>query len=634
MASPSPDAVLHLAALHTLSQTGFASTSKAASLTLSTALAKYLKVVANACVERASLAGRGKVAAIDVVDALDDLGVRIGELIDYAGDQTNDYFDNRDDLGNLQDYTLGGLNAENGIAHLRLVPEDELEFASDLSRSDESMDEDVDVDEGMDEDEGRDVQVKAELKQEHEEEIEWKPYIYRHKSPDLSWLPPLPSHSQSQTTTTKTTFPQNTQSTLASDEVNQSTEPTISALPTTFQSIADRYRKPIPYSSSQLSQSHPFHSPPQPIHQPILPTPPSSLPSLISTYSLIASDPSIALRQSDIRRQATELLRQSILTVDSFSPISTLSSSATGTSIPPVKSSSIVPSHSDVLPLKLLPVNPKSSNGLLSNLVNQINSPNLPSTLKERLTSLRPPVVQNRSSPSSTTDQPIFYNDPVRGPDELSLNKFKGKQQHSNSNDEDPESGLKEIYLSQTWDSGPRGMEKWSKPNLPKGKKIIISKEGEKKPRMNQEDLKKREEEEKRLEENQRLKLRLPTFSNNGIATSPNTIESSSIPGLTSPTPIINGGPKSPASNSAPVTKPDSVNGVTGSHSQQTPTPGPAPGPAPAPAPGLKIKFGGQKLSISPSPLTTPINETPPVNTIRIGSLNGNEGIRVKREAD
>lgn len=83
----SPDAVLHLAALHTLAQAGFASTSRAASLTLSGALARYLHVVAASCTEHAALAGRSKVAAIDVVNTLDDLGVGgVTELQEWTAD--------------------------------------------------------------------------------------------------------------------------------------------------------------------------------------------------------------------------------------------------------------------------------------------------------------------------------------------------------------------------------------------------------------------------------------------------------------------------------------------------------------------------------------------------------------------
>lgn len=81
----SPDAVLHLAALHTLAHAGFASTSRAASLHLSTILSRYLRLVAAECTDRAALAGRSKVAATDVVGTLEDLGVGgIGELQEWT----------------------------------------------------------------------------------------------------------------------------------------------------------------------------------------------------------------------------------------------------------------------------------------------------------------------------------------------------------------------------------------------------------------------------------------------------------------------------------------------------------------------------------------------------------------------
>jgi histone H3/H4 len=88
MQPDSPDAILHLATLHLLSQAGFASTSKAASLTLTSVTAQYFRVVAQACVDRATLAGRSKVAAQDVVGALQGLGAGYGmdELMEYGVD--------------------------------------------------------------------------------------------------------------------------------------------------------------------------------------------------------------------------------------------------------------------------------------------------------------------------------------------------------------------------------------------------------------------------------------------------------------------------------------------------------------------------------------------------------------------
>ena len=87
MPDPSPDALLHLATLHLLSSAGFPSTSRAASITLSSIAAKYLRTVAAACTDRASLAGRSTVGAGDVVDVLEERGRGVVELEDWVAEQ-------------------------------------------------------------------------------------------------------------------------------------------------------------------------------------------------------------------------------------------------------------------------------------------------------------------------------------------------------------------------------------------------------------------------------------------------------------------------------------------------------------------------------------------------------------------
>lgn len=105
MAPSSPDAILHLATLHLLSQAGFASTSQAASLSLSSVAAQYLRVVAQDCVDRATLAGRSKVAAHDVVAALEELGAGYGieELMEYGADHQGVEFES----GGIDDLARG-----------------------------------------------------------------------------------------------------------------------------------------------------------------------------------------------------------------------------------------------------------------------------------------------------------------------------------------------------------------------------------------------------------------------------------------------------------------------------------------------------------------------------------------------
>ena len=68
---------------------------------------------------------------------------------------------------------------------------------------------------------------------------------------------------------------------------------------------------------------------------------------------------------------------------------------------------------------------------------------------------------------------PILYGEPVRGADDAALAKARGKQ----SNPED------EAFLRATWDSGPKGIEKWSQGRLPTGRKVVQSGVGEEKPR-------------------------------------------------------------------------------------------------------------------------------------------------------
>lgn len=265
---------------------------------------------------------------------------------------------------------------------------------------------------------------------------------YRPRSPDMSWLPPLPS-----------------------DKGGSVFDPTsalapIEAVPET-QSVVDRYRRPVAYNASQLGVSHEFVDPPKPAAAIPLPPAPSSFNSLITTYAATATEPSVALRQTEGRRQAADLLRLTVANPDVFSTKDSLAQA-----LPPPQITPIVAAHSDVLQQTFIPVNPNQS-GIISSLIRQVRSPFLPPMLRERLTSLRPPQVQTNDAGS------IFYGDPVRGPDEAALAKYRGKATGEEQ----------EVLLRATWDSGPRGKERWMGGSLPEGRKVIRRVNGETVPR-------------------------------------------------------------------------------------------------------------------------------------------------------
>lgn len=551
MASASPEAILHLATLHLLAQAGFASTSRAASLTLSTATEKYLRLVASACTERAGLAGRNKVAAGDVLATLEDLGEGVESLWEWVVDQPVVRFEGG--TGGLQERLDEGRGVEEALAEMRLVPE-----APD--GDDESMEEGS---EGDSED-SDDLEADND-RMDIDADTDVKPHL-RLKPDPSTWLPPLPGEYAP---APDIVLPQSHQ-----------------AAPT---STAEKYRRAIPFAGSLLS-SKPFEDPPTPSSPVLLPPPSSSFPSLLGTYQAIASEPSVSLRQTDLRRQATEILRRSVASAEQFSPSDTLIFPLPGPRVSP-----IIPSHSDTQTTShLLPVNPDRS-GMLSSLVHQMHSPHLPPKLRERLTSLRPPLAQTRNG--AKDGEPIFYGDPVRGPDQAALNKAKGK----------PTDPSEETYLRYTWDTGPRGADKFGKGKLPTGKKVVKSGQGETVPR--------------EPETTRTLKFRL------GDATSPAGPGGSS-PGATSPAtpgiriklgqrdstegvpPAASGLAASQGVPAGPSATPASADAPTFT-SVAVPTPAAAPA-APAvatnlapPAPRLSLK-----LSLSPTPSST--SPTPP----------------------
>lgn len=331
------------------------------------------------------------------------------------------------------EYLKDGLSTHDPVAELKLVHQDELPLEGSSVDDESDEDEDEEDDEAMD--------------------IDEKPTIDRATSPDFSWLPPLPG-----------TAPKSTSAELAQPGRRLSTVETPQSAPA---SIVDRYRIRIPFASSSLaSRSTPYTDPPRAPERPYAPAT-SSLPSLIQTYAATRSEPSLTLRQTDTRRQAFELLRRQIAPPDKYSPSASLSYP----NIPaPPRISPIVPSYSsdETLHPPLLPINPDPSSSLLSQLVHSIQTPHLPPDLRERLTSLRPPLPQKKDN-----GEPILYGPPTRGPDTAALLRAKGKPW----NPED------EAFLYATWDSGPKGIKKWGRGELPTGKKVIRHVKGDEAPR-------------------------------------------------------------------------------------------------------------------------------------------------------
>lgn len=133
-------------------------------------------------------------------------------------------------------------------------------------------------------------------------------------------------------------------------------------------------------------------------------------------------------------------------------------------------------STSDTLPPPTLQVNPNST-GILTRLVKEMRSPYLPPTLRDRLITLRPPLALHDED-----GRPVYYGEPVRGPDIGTLNKARGKPSGGLDGEGEDEKNT-EAYYRYTWDAGPRGVEKWGKGSLPTGKKVFKRGQGEDTPR-------------------------------------------------------------------------------------------------------------------------------------------------------
>lgn len=296
--------------------------------------------------------------------------------------------------------------------------------------------------------------IPPEVKEEDEDDkmdLDEEPqlYDYRPSSPDFSWLPPIPNSSYAP-------IPSSSLSPI----------PNTTTLPPDKLTLFDKYRHRQPFTSSQLSGSS-FSLPP--LHPaPPRPPPTSSFPSLLACYNATAGEPSVSLAQTPLRQQAADLLRRVIAPPEIFAVSDTLSAPLPGPGL------AISASASDTLPAPTIPVNPNPT-GILSRLVREMRSPYLPPSLRDRLTTLRPPLALNDEH-----GQPVYYGDPVRGPDTAALNKARGKPPGDQTEDGQ---GDQEAYYRYTWDAGPRGADKFSRAKLPSGKKVVKAGEGEDLPR-------------------------------------------------------------------------------------------------------------------------------------------------------
>jgi hypothetical protein len=342
----------------------------------------------------------------------------------------------------MSDYLQEGLSNQNPIAELRVVHDDDIEEdededeKSELEEAGEVKDEAMDVDSDTDLDPNTKSSPVPTM-----DEILSRPKL-RFPSPDFSWLPPLPDLSTQQpepSSPSATTRPRHAVESVAVPSA-----------------IIDRYRTRIPFASSSLASQPIYAKPTQPDTK-RLPQGTSSLPDLISTYADTKGEMSVSIRPNGYRLQALDLLRRQIAAPEGYSPHDTLAvkGSVPGPRFTPIA----VPPHP-------VAVNP-AQEGILSRLLHSIQSANLPPELRERLTTLRPPLAQKRDG------QPLTYGPGIRGADNAALARAQGKDAQKED----------EVYSYATWDSGPRGLEKFSRPNLPRGKKVIKYVEGEEIPR-------------------------------------------------------------------------------------------------------------------------------------------------------
>jgi hypothetical protein len=473
-----------------------------------------------------------------------------------------------------------------------------------------------------------DLDSDSDMDTDTKEDTDKRPKL-RFPSPDFSWLPPIPNLS--------VIHPPEPDS----PSTNTRTRSAVESI-TVPSAIIDRYRTRIPFTSSSLTTQTTYNVsiPPSTSR---LPAGTTSLPDLISTYADTKGETSVAIRPNGYRFQALDLLRRQIASPDAYSPHDILA--VRGTVAGPRFTPIAVPSH---------PVanNPEQV-GILSRLLHSIQSANLPSELRERLTSLRPPLPQKRDGQSLT------YGPGLRGADESTLLRAQGKEA---TKDE-----VVNFHYA-TWDSGPRGLEKFSRPNLPRGKKVNKYVEGEDVPRQE-----KRKASQPTPGENaglggRILKIRLgdslspvpPVTSGSGSGTNPipspgiiiDATASSTTPPVITPGASSSGptlklkikrdsldiatgdrdttGPRhSPRNTISPLPQPDADTGLPPQSLRDSPTTSSFSFPLPPPPADLGLPHRSARLSASP---LNPTVGLPDVGGMAGPSRDGGEGV-VKMES-
>ena len=374
------------------------------------------------------------------------------------------------------------------MAELSVVPNDQVDHDMELGGGYEESSDGESADE-------MDVDVKP------EESSDVKPTFpslpVRVGSPDMSWLPPLPTTSDepayvptAQASTSTFDFPKSSASAPTFNHLAGGTKDDELTGPS---SLYAKFLTPIPFAKSQLADSFIDPADAGPLTKPVWEEPPqqSTLPSLLKAYEALKNEGSVSLAQTPMRVQVGDLLKRVICPPDFDAAPDTLVYPLPGPKMPLGMPSYSRPADAaagevspdaasggkGVLPEPRIPINPQPD-GVLARLVREVRSPYLPPSFRDRMLNISPPPAL-----LAKDGTPILYGDPVRGPDRAALEVTRGKPAPA------PEEGAEEYYRY-TYDPGPMGVEKWGRKldiktmGQERGRRIEASAVGEEVPRM------------------------------------------------------------------------------------------------------------------------------------------------------